>query len=213
MVKNLHRRKFLKKVGIICAITLTTQNAFTRKKAISAPLKDGFIDRLSKYTYSRYELDDVSLMNSYKIALSHWQQSGYEPHGSNYYICKYREVALFPLLLEHNSLGLLDQAILCFEKNEAGEWVRLRSLAGFELEALSVAASNLLFDRPDSDLADFLLPVVSSVRTESFSFITSKGSVSIKTFLSDTNSKTEISVMEGNKTLFEQKIISMHQLV
>lgn len=213
MAKKLHRRKFLKKAGIVCGVIFTAHHTFARKEVTSVFLKKGFLDFLPKQTHSLQTLNDSSLLNSYKTALSHWQQSGYKAHGSNYYICQYREVALFPLLLEHDSVGLLDQAILCFEKSEAGEWIRLRSLAGFELEALSVAASNLLFDRPASALADYLLPVVSSIRTESFSFITSKGSVSIKTFLSDTNSRTEISVKETNETLFQQTITSTHQLV
>jgi hypothetical protein len=214
MRKKLLRREFLKNTGIIVIASLTTNQIFAQNQvaSISRNGNTSFMDKISKKTYSLKTLRNNSLLHTYEAALSNWQNSGYEASGSDYYVCQDGNLALFSLHLKHESVGLLDSAILCFGKNQAGEWKSLKSLSGFDLEILTVAAGELQKNNPDIDLSDYLLPSTAQWVNDGFCFSTPKGDVFIKTILLSDASKTEIIVKEGDKILFQQTIISEHQL-
>lgn len=195
-------------------LALTSNHVFALNKLTSTSLSgnEGFMEKISKKTCDLQTLKGADLFSIYRTALSNWQHNGYEAHGSNYYVCQPSEIVLFPLHLHHESAGSLDQAILCFAKNQADKWVKLKALSGFDLEALNVAATGLQLHNPAVNLNNYLLPILSSTHAEPFCFHTLKGDVFIKTFIADNNSNTEIIVKEGSKIVFQQKIISKHNL-
>lgn len=194
--------------------TMTTSQVFAHDNAVFTNLKgsESLLSKISKRTQSLQKLTNTQLLTSYEAALVQWRQSGYQPVGSDYYICLHRELALFPLHLRHESIGVLDEVILCFEKNKLGEWVKLKALSGFDLEALTVAATTLEKNNLTFNLCDYLLPHLSRKQESPFCFSTVKGEVSIKTVLSETNSITQVLVKKGSETLFQQQIKSKHTL-
>ncbi len=214
MVKNLRRREFLKKAGIMGIFTMTTGHAFAHKSVAFDTWNgtESLLNKLVTQTHGLQTLTGTQLLSTYQAALVQWQQSGYAATGSEFFICQNSDLALFPLHLHHESTGLLDQAVLCFEKNKSGDWIKLRTLSGFDLEALAVAATTLGNYNSAINLSDYLLPRLSSKHNNPFCFGTAKGEVSIKTLLSDTNSTIEVLVKEGDNTLFQQNIISQHTL-
>lgn len=214
MVKNLRRREFLKKAGIAGIFTMTANHVFAHNSAVfgAGNGTEGLLDKLATQTQSLQTLTDTPLLVTYQTSLIPWQQSGYQATGSGYYICQHGDLVLFPLHLHHESLGLLDQVILCFEKNKIGDWVKIRPLSGFDLEALAAAATALERYNPNIALCDYLLPRLSAKHKNPHCFSTAKGEISIKTLLSDTSSTIDVLVKEGDATLFQQKIKSKHTL-
>jgi hypothetical protein len=214
MIKNLPRREFLRSAGITGIAISITNSVFAQKQICSNHLNGniGFMDKIPKKTYSLRTLHEPKLLNIYEKTLNDWQNCGYKASTSDYYVCQGENLFLFPLHLNHESIGLLDSTVLCFGKNETGELIKLKPLSGFDLEALAVAAASLQKHNPDIDLGGYLLPSFSSNQTNSFCFNTLKGSVFIKTLLYKNDSNTEIIVKEGNKILFQQTIISEHRL-
>ena len=162
-----------------------------------------FLSKLLKKTYSLKTLFNTNLLDIYKTSLNNWQNTGYQALGSNFYACQHENIALFPLYHPHNSMGILDTAIVCFGKNNEGEWTKLKPLSGYDLEALAVATEGLLKNNANIDLGDYLLPSCFQNMDNGLCFRTLKGDVFIKTIVSKDASKTKIIVREGEKILFE----------
>lgn len=211
-MNNLSRRVFLRSAGIISIAPLSTNHAFAQNQTIKKPLSQNgsLLAKISKKTYSLETLSLNNLLNVYKLSLNDWQKNGYEAFGANFYICQDENLALFPLQYNHTILGLIDSMVLCFRKNQEDEWISIKSLSGFDLEVLTVAAEGLQKYNPDIDLGSYLLPSFPLNNTNSFCFNTPKGEVFIKTFLFENNAKTGIIVKEGDRILFQQTIISEH---
>ena len=203
-MNNQSRRVFLKSAGIVGIASLTPNYVFAQKQNTYFMGRQVFLSKILKKTCSLKVLSNTNLFNIYKTALNNWQSTGYQAFGSNFYVCQNENVALFPLYHPHNSMGILDRAILCFGKNDRGEWTKLKPLSGYDLEALAVATEGLLKNNADIDLGDYLLPSCFQNMDNGLCFKTLKGNVFIKTTVSKEVSKTKIIVREGEKVLFEE---------
>ena len=213
-MKNPSRRVFLRNATIISIASLSANHAFAQILTPQKPsLSHGsLLARISTKTCSIEKIAFNNLFNIYNISLNNWKQSGYEAMGTNYYVCQDENLVLCPLQFHHNVVGLIDSVLLCFGKNQEGEWQSLKPLSGFDLEVLAVAAEGLQKHNPNIELSDYLLPSITQNRKDGFCFTTQKGEVFIKSILLDECSRTEIIVKEGDKILFQQTIISAHHL-
>jgi hypothetical protein len=205
MTKKLPRRKFLLS-GVLSISAFTVHQAFSKNYVVSDVKEElKFFDRITRKTYSLEKLSDPKLFSFYQSSLISWQKSGYEATSNSYYTCMDDGLALFPLQLLHQSLGVLDTVMICFKKDENGDWIQLNSLSGLDLNALAVAADALQNSNEQIDLEAYLLPI-KSIRGDGHRFETKKGIVSLKTLLSENGLSTEVIVWKNETVLCHKSI-------
>lgn len=213
---DLTRRRFIKNVSLAGAATLTcgsmaAQNTFTNFFDLEAENKDNLLAAFSKSSFSNNFLFDKSLLDSYNNTILNWQKIGYEPSSDYCYTSTDGNLKMFSLHLTSKNAQKLDNVLLCFGKNEKGEWRTIRSLNGFELEAISHAMTELKKQNSNIDLSLYLFP--SPIQTVNpYSYKTPKGTVSLKTVLAEGETLTRIIVQEGNHVVYRKDINSQHTL-
>lgn len=109
------------------------------------------------------------------------------------------------------STGKVDDVLLCFGKDAAGNWKSLRSLSGFDLEAITVAMHDLNRYRGEVNLSHYLFPAPAQ-QLNPYGFDTRKGSVSLKTHLAPEQTITKIIIKEGSSIVYQKEIVSKHSL-
>ncbi|WP_343618387.1 hypothetical protein [Flavobacterium sp.] len=212
---DLTRRRFIKNVSFAGAATLacgsiTAQNTFTSFLDLETEKGENLLSKFSKSSFSNNFLFDKSLLSCYNKIIVNWQKIGYESASDYCYTSPDGRLKMFSMHLIKNSQKL-DNVLLCFGKNENGEWRTIRSLSGFELEAISQAKTEFKKYNAHIDLSQYLFP--SSIQpVNPFGYITPMGSVELKTILSEKETITKIVVKEGNNKIFEKNIISEHTL-
>lgn len=212
---DLTRRNFIKNVGFVGATTLfcgslLAQNTFTGFSDSDKGEKN-ILSKFSKSNISNAFLLDQALFHCYTKAMVSWQKMGYQSSGNFCYSSDDNRLKMFPLHLHVDGSGKLDDVLLCFGKNAEGEWKSLKSLSGFDLEAITVAMEELQMHNSNVNLAHYLFPAPVT-QSEPYGFITQKGSVYLKTVLSPENTATKILIKEGNTVVYQKEIISKHSL-
>ncbi|WP_348812046.1 hypothetical protein [Flavobacterium maritimum] len=213
---DLTRRNFLKNVGFVGATTLfcsslLAQSTFT-DFSDSEKGEENILAQFLQSTYSDTFSLNPMLLECYKKAIVNWEKMGYEPSGNFCYSSSDNQLKLFPIHLHVNGSGKLDNVLLCFGKNSDGEWKTLKSLSGFDLEAITVAQKELKTRNNTVDLISYLFP--SPVQPlNPYGFETKKGSVFLKTLLSPKQTSTKIIVSEGSNIILQKEVISQHSLV
>ena len=214
---DLNRRNFIKNVGfvgattLICGSSLLAQNACT-SFSDSNNRDENILSDFSKSTYSDTFLLDAALLHCYKKTSLNWEKTGYKPYSNYCYSSRDGYLKMFPMHLHTHNTGKLDNVLLCFGKNPNGEWKALKSLSGFDLEAITVAMKELKIKNNTVDLTHYLFPAPVQ-QLDPYSFETRKGNVFLKTLLSSEQTSTKIVVMEGSTIVFQKEIISQHSLV
>lgn len=213
---DLTRRNFIKNVGFVGATTLFCgsllgQNTFTNFSD-SDKEEGNILSKFSKSNFSDTLLLDQSLLGCYNKAIVNWQKTGYQPSGNFCYSSDDNRLKMFPMHLHVDSVGKLDDVLLCFGKNDNGEWKSLKSLTGFDLEAITVAMEDLKIHSNNVNLSHYLFPAPVS-QLEPYGFITQKGSVYLKTTLSSQNTSTKIIIKEGTSVVYQKEVISKHSLI
>ncbi|WP_394773006.1 hypothetical protein [Flavobacterium sp.] len=211
---DLTRRNFIKNVGFVGVTTifcssLVAQNTFNFSDLDKE--EENVLSRFSKLNSSNTFLLDQSLLDCYNSAASNWEKTGYKPSGDFCYSSKDGHLKMFPMHLDIDGAGKLDDVLLCFGKNTNGEWKTLKSLSGFDLEAISVAMKELKLNNSHVDLSHYLFPAPAQQLTP-YGFITKKGSVFLKTTLSHKSTSTEILIKEGHNIVYQAEVISKHSL-
>jgi hypothetical protein len=215
-MKKLSRRLFLKDAGIISTMAISVNYAFSQKTnhATKFELNSvAFLNKIPSKQYRLEQLNDSELMEQFQLSLQKWKNTGYETIVNSYYVCQNNRLVLFPLEMSHFSLGLLDTAVLCFGKDKNDKWQQLRSISGFELEALQIATESLLTKKPTVDLAAYLLPSPKNNQNSHYLLHTEKGDVCIATKLSPTKTTTNIRIREHGEIIFQTEIVSQHLLI
>jgi virulence-associated protein VapD len=213
---DLTRRNFIKNVGFVGATTLfcgslLAQNTFTSFSDLNNE-EENILAKFPKSTYSDTFISDQMLFECYKKAIVNWEKMGYEASGNFCYSASDNQLKMFPMHLHINGAGKLDAVLLCFGKNTNGEWKTLKSLSGFDLEAITIAMKELKTRNNTVDLTSYLFP--SPVQQlNPYGFETKRGSVFLKTQLSYDQTSTKIVVMEGSNILYQKEVISQHSLV
>jgi hypothetical protein len=213
---DLTRRNFIKNVGfagattLFCGSSLLGQNTFY-SLSNSQKEEENILSLFSKSTYSDVFLSDPALLNCYKKASLSWEKTGYKPSGNFCYSSPDNQLKMFPLHLHVNGSVKLDDVLLCFGKNSNGEWNALKSISGFDLEAMTIAMKELKTKNNVADLTHYLFPAPLK-QLNPYSFETKKGSVFLKTQLSSDYTSTKIVVMEGSSIVFQKEVISQHSL-
>ncbi|WP_264535675.1 hypothetical protein [Flavobacterium sp. N1736] len=213
---DLTRRNFIKNVGFVGATTLFCgsllgQNAFTGFSDSDKEEKN-ILSKFSKSSISNAFLLDKALSDCYNKAIVNWQKTGYQSSDNFCYSSDENRLKMFPIHLHVDGAGKLDDVLLCFGKNANGEWKSLKSLSGFDLEAITVAMEELQMHNSNVNLSHYLFPAAST-QLEPYGFMTQKGSVYLKTILSPENTATKIIIKEGNTVVYQKEIISKHSLV
>lgn len=215
-MSDLNRRNFIKNVGFVgvstvaCGTSLFAKNAFTTFSN-SVNREENILSKFSKLTYSDVFLSEPALLDCYKKAFINWEKTGYQPYGNFCYSSADGHLKMFPIHL-HVAEGKLDDVLLCFGKNSNGEWKSLKSLSGFDLEAITIAMKELQINNSTVDLSNYLFPAPAQ-QLEPYGFTTKKGSVHLKTTLAAKQTSTQITVTEGSKIVYQKEVISQHSLV
>lgn len=213
---DLTRRNFIKNVGfvgtttLLCGSSVLAQNSFT-SFFDSENKEQAILSQFAKTTYSETFSADASLLACYQKAILSWQKTGYKPTGNFCYSTATGELKMFPMHLEVEGSGKLDAVLLCFGKNDIGEWKALKSLSGFDLEAINIAMTALKEKNNSVDLTHYLVPAPNQ-QSKPYSFDTQKGTVFLKTTLSSGQTATKIVVTEGNTIVYQKELVSKHRL-
>lgn len=213
---DLTRRNFLKNVGFVGATTLFCSSLLAQNTFIdfieSEKEEENILAKFRQSTYSDTFSLNPMLLDCYKKAIVNWEKMGYEPSGNFCYSSSDDQLKLFPIHLHVNGSGKLDTVLLCFGKNSNGEWKTLKSLSGFDLEAITVAMKELKTKNTTVDLTQYLFP--SPVQPlNPYGFETKKGSVFLKTLLSPEQTSTKIVITEGSNIIFQKEVLSQHSLI
>lgn len=213
---DLTRRNFIKNVGFVgtatlfCGSSLLAQNTFG--SFIDSDNKyENILSNFSKSTHSDVFLADSALFECYKKASQNLEKTGYESSGNFCFSSPDNNLKIFPMHLYINGTGKLDDLLLCIGKNSNGEWNSLKSLSGFDLEAIKVAMKELKAKNNTVDLTNYLFPAPVK-QLNPYGFETKRGSVFLKTQLCYDQTSTQIVVKEGSNIVFEKEVISQHSL-
>jgi hypothetical protein len=213
---DLTRRNFIKNVGfvgattLLCGSSLLAQNSFISFSNLENE-EENILSKFTKSAYSATFLSDPELLDCYKKASVTWEKIGYKLSGNFCYNSVDNKLKMFPMHLHVTNTGKLDDVLLCFGKNSNGEWKSLKSLSGFDLEALTVAMKELKTKNNTVDLTPYLFPTPEQILNP-YGFETKKGSVFLKTLLASNQTSTKIIVSEGSNIIFQKEIISQHSL-
>ena len=213
---DLTRRNFIKNVGFVGATTLfcgslLAQNTFDN----FSDSKNGgnnILSHFSKSSFSDTFLLNPSLLDCYNNAIVNWEKTGYVSSGNYCYSSIDGHLKMFPMHLHTDSTGKIDDVLLCFGKNSNGEWKSLRSLSGFDIEALTVALKDLNIYSNEVNLFDYLFPAPLQ-QFNPYGFNTKKGSVSLQTLLAQEQTSTKIIIKEGSNIVYQKEVISQHRFV
>lgn len=213
---DLTRRNFIKNVGfvgattLLCGSSLLAQNSFISFSNLENE-EENILSKFTKSAYSDTFLSDPELLDCYKKASVTWEKTGYKLSGNFCYNSVDNKLKMFPMHLHVTNTGKLDDVLLCFGKNSNGEWKSLKSLSGFDLEALTAAMKELKTKNNTVDLTPYLFPTPEQILNP-YGFETKKGSVFLKTLLASNQTSTKIIVSEGSNIIFQKEIISQHSL-
>lgn len=213
---DLTRRNFIKNVGFVGATTLFCGSLFGQNALTVFSDSDNeeksILSKFSKSGISDAFLLDQSLLHCYNKAIVNWEKTGYQSSGNFCYSSDDNNLKMFPLHLHVDGTGKLDDVLLCFGKNANGEWKSLKSLSGFDLEAITIAMEDLKIHSNNVNLSHYLFPAPAAP-LDPYGFITQKGSVSLKTTLSSENTITKIIIKEGTSVVYQKEVISKHSLI
>ncbi|WP_269234096.1 hypothetical protein [Flavobacterium flavigenum] len=213
---DLTRRNFIKNVGFVgtatlfCGSSLLSQTPFPF--FIDSDNEDeNILSFFSKSNSSDALLADAALLECYKKASENLKKTGYKPSGTFCFSSPDNQLKMFPMHLQVNGAGKLDDLLLCLGKKSNGEWILLKSLSGFDLEAMKVAMKELKAKNSTLDLTNYLFPAPVN-QLNPYGFETKSGSVFLKTQLCYDQTSTKIVVKEGSNIVFEKEVISQHSL-
>lgn len=213
---DLTRRNFIKNVGFVGTTTLFCgsllgQNTLTSFLDSDNKEEENILSKFSKSTHSDAFLLDQTLLDCYNKAIVSWKENGYESSSNFCYSSQDGHLKMFPMHLYVAGAGKLDAVLLCFGKNSNGEWKTLKSLSGFDLEAINIAMKELQINNKNVDLSHYLFPSPTQ-KFDPYGFETNKGSVSLKTILSPEKTSTIIMVKESTTIVYQKEIVSQHTL-
>lgn len=172
------------------------------------PWLEVFLKSVNVKTKTKHFLMDKPLNDAYNLAATTWLKSGFKALGSDYFLCRNNQTALFPQVLSHPTLGQLDFAVLCFEKDIDGNWQPLPSFSSFQIEALSKASKDLSF----KNLEDYFLPCLQNSPKLPFSFSTKKGYVTCKVSMSKVQTTIDATISDGENNVWQKQFFSEHRL-
>lgn len=158
----------------------------------------------------RYLLTDKKLKTTYEAIRDEWSLSGYQALGENYFLCRDGELALFPIELQHTALGQIDFAVLVFEKKKINEWESVKSLSGFNIEALVKSLDT--FSADVEDVANCILPTQSTPEFTIKGYKTPKGHVCFDTRITDNKAVINVQITINNEIVWNGKHDSKHSL-
>jgi len=213
---DLTRRKFIKNIGFVgtstffCGSSLFAQDVLS-SHSDSENAEENILANFSKSSYSDAFLFDSVLLDCYKKAVVNWEKIGYQASGDFCYSSLDNHLKMFPMHLHIDSHGTLDNVLLCFGKNQNGEWKVLKTLSGFDLEVISVAMKELKAKNKAIDLTDYLFPAPEQ-QLNPYGFETKMGNVFLKTIMSSGQTSTKIIVTEGTNIVYQRKVVSQHSL-
>lgn len=213
---DLKRRKFIRNVGFVGVSTLfcsslIAQNTLSHFSDLEND-ENSILSKFSKSTVLSTFLLDQNLSDCYKNAVLSWEKNGYRANGDFCYSSSDGLLKMFPLHLYTNNTGKLDTVLICIGKNSHGEWKSLRSLSGFDLEAITTAMNDLKKYQNEVNLSHYFFPSPSQ-QLNPYGFETKKGSVELQTLLAPEQTSTKILVKEGNIIVYQKEIISKHTLI
>lgn len=212
---DLTRRRFIKNIGITSTATLlcgslVAQNTIENFSNLEKD-ENNILSKFSKITFFDAFLIDQPLYDCYKKSIVSLEKTGYAATGDFCYSSSDGLLKMFPMHLHTDHTGKIDDVLLCFGKDSKGEWKYLKSLSGFDLEAITVAMKDLKIHADEVNLSHYLFPAPIQ-EFNPYGFNTKKGSVSLQTLLAQEQTSTKIIIKEGSTVVYEKDIVSQHLL-
>ena len=102
-----------------------------------------------------------------------------------------------------------DMLVPVFHRDAANNWHLVKTLSGFQVEALARASQSLEGYTP-AELQDLLMPVIAGKDQGLLGFCTRKGMVQLKTSILDGSTQTSCSIHSGSEELFRETFNSRH---
>nr|WP_294782263.1 hypothetical protein [uncultured Flavobacterium sp.] len=211
------RRSFIKNLSIAGTATLFSssliaQNSLNDFWDLNHANDENILSKFSKLAASSTFLLDISLQECYNNSIITWQKNGYEASSDTCYSSADGLLKMFPMHLHTEETGKVDDILMCFGKNSNGEWKSLRSLSGFDLEAITTAMNDLKIHSHEVNLSHYLFPAPTQ-QFNPYGFDTKRGSVSLQTILTPEQTATKIIIKEGNAIVYQKEVISKHLLI
>lgn len=211
---DLTRRNFIKNVGFVGTATLfggslLAQNTFDNFADVQYG-EDNILSHFSKSSFSDTFLLNPSLLDCYNNAIVNWEKTGYVSSGNYCFSSSDGHLKMFPMHLHTTSTGKIDDVLLCFGKNSNGEWKSLKSLSGFDIEAITEAMKDLKIHSNEVNLSHYLFPDPVP-QFNPYGFNTKRGSVSLQTLLAQEQTSTKIIIKEGNTIVYQKEVVSQHR--
>lgn len=206
------RRTFIS-TTILGALSANQLLAFTPLELTKADINrwlSQLLNAVKAQQRKRYLLADISLKTAYETTKEKWFSSGYGALGSDYFMCRNDNLALFPIELQHEVHGQIDFVVLVFEKKKNNEWNSVKSLSGFNVEAL-VESLNI-FPADAEDLAYYILPTQSTPEFTIKGYKTPKGHVCFETRITDNKAIVNAQIIINDEIVWNQKHESKHSL-
>ncbi len=128
---------------------------------------------------------------------------------SGAFFCAQGQTCFYPLVLRNACADMAEVLMPVFHRQADGTWKRLAALTGYQIEALTLAASALA--NQEIPLNELLLPAGKNPAAGS-EYFTRQGRVVIKTQIQNGTAETEIQVFSGNTVVFAEQFSSRHTL-
>jgi hypothetical protein len=121
-----------------------------------------YIDISRAITQNVGFLDDEQLEVIYKAKTRSLTTLGYRNLTNEFYLLDGKQMALFPLVLKNRETGVVDICGLFFRKNIKGGWDYCTTFSGFHFDAIKRAVGELAMTQSQKELANLIIPTVSS---------------------------------------------------
>jgi hypothetical protein len=208
------RRNFL-------AASALTVGAFIQSStpALSRPLSThkqqltDFLENIGAVPLFISFLNDPELLTIYQKKSKSLTDMGYRLHDAKLYFCDEDQVAIFPLALKNDSLGIMDLSTLFLRKNVTGKWQYCNTMSSFHFDAIAQVVSQFKTKPDQKSLTELFVPVLAkSENPIPGTILTAKGAMNLKVLIGDQKTTLEFSLEQNRKTLFAQNLISRHTL-
>lgn len=143
---------------------------------------------------------------------AYFSKRGYGKTGSDYYFYNAGgSYCFYTMKLQHGAHTMDDVLIPVLQLDPNGSWRHIRTLTGYQLEALAEAANAL--SGHAQPLQEILLPGAGRPAVPShLGFNAQEAEVSISTRLSGGNAETSIAIMDRDQLIFNKIFKSRHSL-
>ncbi|MFN0212887.1 MAG: hypothetical protein ACKVT2_01420 [Saprospiraceae bacterium] len=170
-------------------------------------------DALAGKRQSKARFSPESIAKLVQTTQDQFAPLGYRSENDTFYFFGEKESwCFYPLVFRHTSSGATDLALPVMRRDQEGNWHLVKTLSGFQLEALS-RASLALAEHTPAALQNLLFPSEIRLKNQgALAYKTQDGMVAVKTILTGGKAQTTCTVTGREGTVFSETFSSKHGL-